>query len=104
MKTRFFEVVVLSFVLFLVLTTSVLAETIYFKDGTVIKGSIKSTTEDKLEVKTSMGNLTVLKDDIKKIEYVKEKEMKNSTHQPLINIDKLQNSMLYNSVKKIQWV
>lgn len=44
-------------------------ETVHLNDGSVIKGSIKSQTEDSINLETSSGNLEIQKSEIKRVDY-----------------------------------
>lgn len=44
-------------------------ETVYLRDGSIIKGNVNSTSDDKISLQTISGTLEIKKSDIKKIEY-----------------------------------
>lgn len=62
---RFLSILIL--ILFVV--SSIWAETIYLKDGTIITGIIEETTPQNIAIKTSYGSVVVNKDRILRIEY-----------------------------------
>lgn len=56
-------------ILSLLLPNLAFAETVYLNDGTVLIGETQSTSESFIVVKTSKGNIPVLKSSIAKIDY-----------------------------------
>jgi len=67
---------------FLFFATSVHAEVIYLKDGSVIKGTIASSSEEAITVKTSTGEMVIKKADIKQVEYGEPKEVEKKEKPP----------------------
>jgi len=60
---------IIGIVCFLFFATSVHAEVIYLKDGSVIKGTITRSSEEAITVKTSMGEMVIKKADIERVSY-----------------------------------
>ena len=60
---------IIGIVCFLFFATSVHAEVIYLKDGSVIKGTITRSSEEATTVKTSMGEMVIKKADIERVSY-----------------------------------
>ncbi len=56
--------------LFLILAIATIsAETVYLKDGTILKGSIKEATNETITLVTKQGDLIIQKNDIDNIDY-----------------------------------
>jgi sRNA-binding regulator protein Hfq len=60
---------VLSLIYIMMLAIALHAETVYLKDGTIIKGTIKTVDELEVILQTSMGDLVIQKADIDHIDY-----------------------------------
>jgi len=56
-------------ILSLLLPNMVFAETVYLNDGSVLVGETQSTSESYIVVKTTKGDIPVLKSSISKIDY-----------------------------------